>query len=158
MVLRSETKSLQASTARQMESRGSIMHKFVNADATLPIIMQDLNDPVSKVMQLTETSGRDVLKLNERHSRMSNHSVFIHFFSQVSFKMQNTYIYSVFSSLQVIDLIKRLAEVNQNRINRTTTEDSIKVYQLLRVTEKEGLEKLWKEFKNNDEQRSATLY
>lgn len=72
--------------------------------------------------------------------------------------MQNTNIYSSFSSLQAIELIKQLAEANKYSFNSTTTEDSIKVYQLLRVIPYEGLETMWKQFAGNREQRSATLY
>lgn len=57
-----------------MDKKGDITHKIVEANVYLPIVMQDLSDPYFKVMWLAETSGRDVFQLNERHSRMSNHS------------------------------------------------------------------------------------
>lgn len=157
MVLLGVTESMRAFTLGPMESKGSIVYQFVNADAIFPIIMQNLNDPMPKVMQLKETSGRDVYQLNEGDSSMSNLSVFIHFFSKVTFKMQNTNIYSSFSSLQAIELIKQLAEANKHSFNNTTTEDNIKVYQLLRVIPYEGLETMWKQFAGNREQRWATL-
>lgn len=71
--------------------------------------------------------------------------------------MQNINIYRCFSSFQAIDLIKQLAEANKHSLNSTTTEDIIKVYQLLRVIPYEGLEAMWKQFAAKREQRSATL-
>lgn len=50
MVLLGATESSSLFTSEPMESKGSIVYKFVNADANLPIMMQDLNDPVPKVM------------------------------------------------------------------------------------------------------------
>lgn len=89
---------------------------------------------------------------------MSNHSVLIPFFSQVSFKVQNSNTDSSFSSLQAIKLIEQLAEANKRGLNSATTEDCIKVYQLLRVIPLEGLETMWKQFgAGSREQRSATL-
>lgn len=140
-----------------MDKKGDIRHKIVEANAYLPIVMQDLNDIYPKVMWLAETSGRDVFHLNERHSRMSNHSVFSRPFSQASFKTQNIHIYSRCSSLQALKLIEELADANKYSLNKTTTEKSIKVYQLLRSIKYDDLEKMWKALKDKDEQRSATL-
>lgn len=142
---------------RPMNDKGDITHKIVEANVYLPIVMQDRNDPYVKVMWLAETSGKDVFHLNERHSGKSNHSVFSCPFSQASFKMQNIHIYSRFSSLQALKLIKDLADANKYSLNKTTTGDSIKVYQLLRLITYEELGKMWKAVKDQDEQRSATL-
>lgn len=140
-----------------MEPKGDITHKIIEANVFLPIVMQDLSDPYSKVMWLAVTSGRDVFYLNERHSWMSNHSVFSRPFSQASFKMQNIHIYSGFSSLQALKLIEGLADANKYSLNKDTTVDSIKVYQLLRLLKYEQLGNMWKALKEKDEQRSATL-
>lgn len=56
-------------------------------------------------------------------------------------------------SFQAIELIKRLAEANRYQIDSATTEDTIKLYQLLRVTPYEGLEDMWKQFAGNAEYR-----
>uniref|UniRef100_A0A8D0AVV6 Vitellogenin 3, phosvitinless n=1 Tax=Sander lucioperca TaxID=283035 RepID=A0A8D0AVV6_SANLU len=84
-----------------MESKGNLVYKFVNAEANVPILMQSLDNPVPKA----------------------------------------------------IELIKHLAEVNRYQIDSTTSEDTIKLYQLLRVIPYEGLEVMWKQFAANDEQR-----
>ncbi len=57
------------------------------------------------------------------------------------------------SSLQAIELIKHLAEANRYQIDSATTEDTIKVYQLLRAMPYEGLEVMWKQFAGNEEYR-----
>lgn len=142
---------------KSMNDKGDITHKIVEANVYLPIVMQDRNDPYNKVMWLAETSGRDVFHLNEKHSRKSNHSVFSRPFSQASFKMQNIHIYSRFSFLQALKLIEDLADANKYSLNKTTTENSIKVYQLLRLITYEDLGKMWKKLKDKEEQRSATL-
>lgn len=59
--------------------------------------------------------------------------------------------------MQAIELIKQLAEANKYNINSATTEDNMKLYQLLRVMPYEGLETMWKQFAANREQRSAPL-
>ncbi|KAM4629403.1 vitellogenin 3, phosvitinless [Polymixia lowei] len=84
-----------------MESKGSLIYKFVDQQANIPIVMQDLEDPVSKV----------------------------------------------------VEMIKRLAQANIYDIDSDTTEDTIKVYQLLRVIPFEGLESMWKQFAGNEEHR-----
>lgn len=71
--------------------------------------------------------------------------------------MQNTNFQSSFSSLQAIELIKQLAEANKYDINSATTEDNMKLYQLLRVMPYDGLEIMWKQFSGNTQQRSAVL-
>lgn len=50
MVLLGVTESSRPFTFEPMESKGSLVFKFVNMDARLPIIMQNLNDPMPKVM------------------------------------------------------------------------------------------------------------
>lgn len=40
--------------------KGELKYKFVDAGATFPMIMQNLNDPIPKVTYLTKTSGRDI--------------------------------------------------------------------------------------------------
>lgn len=57
------------------------------------------------------------------------------------------------SSLQAIELIKHLAEANKYQIDSATTEDTIKLYQLLRVIPYEGLDAMWKQFAGNEEHR-----
>lgn len=49
MVLLGVTDMGRALTFGAMESKGNLVYKFVNAEATLPIIMQNLNDPMPKV-------------------------------------------------------------------------------------------------------------
>lgn len=71
--------------------------------------------------------------------------------------MTNTNFKSSFSSQQAIELIKQLAEANKYDINRATTEDNMKLYQLLRVIPYEGLETMWKQFSGNTQQRSALV-
>ncbi|XP_044057060.1 vitellogenin 3, phosvitinless isoform X2 [Siniperca chuatsi] len=90
-----------AVTFGPMESKGNLVYKFVSAEANVPIIMQNLEDPVPKA----------------------------------------------------IELIKHLAEANIYQIDSATTEDTIKLYQLLRVTPYEGLEVMWKQFAGNEEHR-----
>ncbi|XP_063747653.1 vitellogenin 3, phosvitinless isoform X1 [Eleginops maclovinus] len=101
MVLLGVTNTVRALTYGPMESKGSLVYKFVNAEANLPIMMQNLDDPVPKA----------------------------------------------------IELIKHLAEANRYQVDSTTTEDTIKLYQLLRVTPYEGLESMWKQLAGNEEHR-----
>nr|XP_019936246.1 PREDICTED: vitellogenin-like [Paralichthys olivaceus] len=54
---------------------------------------------------------------------------------------------------KAMELIKHLAEANRYQIDSATTEDTIKVYQLLRVIPYEGLEEMWKQFAGNEEYR-----
>uniref|UniRef100_A0A668AAY5 Vitellogenin 3, phosvitinless n=1 Tax=Myripristis murdjan TaxID=586833 RepID=A0A668AAY5_9TELE len=85
-----------------MESKGSLVYKFVEEQANIPLLMQNLDDPVV---------------------------------------------------MQAVELIKRLAEATAYQIDNAKTEDTIRVYQLLRVTPFEGLEAMWKQFAGNEEQR-----
>ncbi|KAM4740042.1 vitellogenin 3, phosvitinless [Anableps anableps] len=101
LVLLRVNDSSRASTYGPMESKGNIVYKFEDVDTNIPILKQDLNDPVPKA----------------------------------------------------IELIKRLAEVNSGSIDNATTEDSIKVYQLLRVMPYEGLENMWKQLAENPKYR-----
>uniref|UniRef100_A0A3Q3K2X2 Vitellogenin domain-containing protein n=1 Tax=Monopterus albus TaxID=43700 RepID=A0A3Q3K2X2_MONAL len=82
-------------------SRGNLVYKFVNAEANVPIMMQDLANPVPKAKEL----------------------------------------------------IKHLAEANNYQIDSATTEDTIKLYQLLRVMPYEGLDGIWKQVKETEEHR-----
>uniref|UniRef100_A0A8D3CBF9 Vitellogenin 3, phosvitinless n=1 Tax=Scophthalmus maximus TaxID=52904 RepID=A0A8D3CBF9_SCOMX len=84
-----------------VESKGDLVYKFVNARVNIPMLMQNLEDPVPKA----------------------------------------------------VELIKRLAEANRYQIDSATTEDSIKVYQLLRVIPYEGLENMWTQLAGNKYQR-----
>uniref|UniRef100_A0A7N8XL44 Vitellogenin 3, phosvitinless n=1 Tax=Mastacembelus armatus TaxID=205130 RepID=A0A7N8XL44_9TELE len=95
----SDTKS--AITFEQMGSRGNIVYKFVGAHTNVPIMMQNLEDPVPKA----------------------------------------------------IELIKHLAEANKYHIDNAVTEDTIKLYQLLRMIPYEGLDVMWKQFAGNEEHR-----
>ncbi|XP_056131908.1 vitellogenin 3, phosvitinless [Lampris incognitus] len=84
-----------------LENKGSLVYKFASEEAIIPIVMENLQDPVPKI----------------------------------------------------IELIKRLAEANIYRLDSATTEDLMKVYQLLRATPFEGLEEMWKQFAGNPEHR-----
>nr|ACI30219.1 vitellogenin C [Xenotoca eiseni] len=88
-----------------MESKGDIVLKFEDVDINIPIIMQNLDDPAPKA----------------------------------------------------IELIKRLAEANSDGIDSETTEDSIKVYQLMRVIPYEELENMWKQLAENPKYRRWML-
>ncbi|XP_034085695.1 vitellogenin 3, phosvitinless isoform X2 [Gymnodraco acuticeps] len=101
MVLLGVTDTARAVTYGPMESKGSLVYKFVNAQANIPIIMQNLDDPVPKA----------------------------------------------------VEMIKHLAEANRYQVDSTTSQDTIKVYQLLRVTPYEGLELMWKQLAGNEEHR-----
>ncbi|XP_070687869.1 vitellogenin 3, phosvitinless [Pempheris klunzingeri] len=101
MVLLSVSDTARAVTFGPMESKGNLVYKFVNAEVNMPIIMQNLQDPVPKA----------------------------------------------------VELIKQLAEANKYQIDSATTEDAIKLYQLLRVIPYEGLDAMWKQFAGNEEHR-----
>ncbi|XP_034737765.1 vitellogenin 3, phosvitinless [Etheostoma cragini] len=101
MVLLGVSDTQRAVVSGPMESKGNLVYHFVNADANVPILMQRIDNPVPKA----------------------------------------------------IELIKRLAEVNRYKIDSATTEDTIKLYQLLRAIPYEELEVMWKQFAANDEQR-----
>ncbi|XP_033936675.1 vitellogenin 3, phosvitinless isoform X2 [Pseudochaenichthys georgianus] len=101
MVLLGVTDTARAVTYGPMESKGSLVYKFVNAQANIPIIMQNLDDPVPKA----------------------------------------------------VEMIKHLAEANRYQVDIATSQDTIKVYQLLRVTPYEGLELMWKQLAGNEEHR-----
>ena len=55
--------------------------------------------------------------------------------------------------LQAIELIKQLAEANKYQIDSATTENTMKLYQFLRVMPYEGLETMWKQFAGHQEHR-----
>ncbi|XP_060890985.1 vitellogenin 3, phosvitinless [Labrus mixtus] len=101
MVLLGVTDTAEALTYGPLESKGSLVYKFVEAEADVPIMMQNLENPIPKA----------------------------------------------------IELVKKLAEVNKYAIDSATTEDAIKLYQLLRVIDYEGLEAMWKQFKGDEEYR-----
>ncbi|XP_062279606.1 vitellogenin 3, phosvitinless isoform X2 [Scomber scombrus] len=101
MVLLSVSDTARAVMFGPMESKGNLIYKFVNAGANVPIMMQNLEDPVPKASEL----------------------------------------------------IKQLAQANSYQIDSATTEDTVKLYQLLRVMPYEGLETMWKEFAGNEEHR-----
>lgn len=50
MVLLGVSDTARAVTYGPMESKGSLVYKFVNAEANVPIMMQNLDDPVPKVI------------------------------------------------------------------------------------------------------------
>lgn len=52
-----------------------------------------------------------------------------------------------------MELIKHLAEANKYQVDSATTEDTIKLYQLLRVMPYEGLEAMWKQLAGDEEYR-----
>lgn len=101
LVLLSVSDRAEILTFGPMESKGSLVFKFVEAESDVPIMMQNLQDPVPKA----------------------------------------------------IALIKKLAEANKYSIDSALIEDTMKLYQLLRVTDYEGLEAMWKEFKGNEDYR-----
>ncbi|XP_061831451.1 vitellogenin 3, phosvitinless [Nerophis lumbriciformis] len=101
LVLLDVTDTLSAVTFTAMEDRGNIVYKFIDATAELPIIMQNLDGPLAKA----------------------------------------------------VELIKRLAEVNVYQIDSSTSEDTIKLYQLLRSVPYEGLEVMWKQLAGDEEHR-----
>ncbi|XP_056234769.1 vitellogenin 3, phosvitinless [Seriola aureovittata] len=101
IVLLGVTDTVRAVTFGPVESKGNLVYKFVNTAANVPLLMQNLEDPVPKA----------------------------------------------------VELIKRLAEANRYQIDSATTEDIIKLYQLLRVTPYEGLDEMWKQFAGNEEHR-----
>ncbi|XP_042368565.1 vitellogenin 3, phosvitinless [Plectropomus leopardus] len=101
MVLLGVSDTARAVTFGPMESKGNLIYKFVNTQVNVPIIMQNLDDPVPKA----------------------------------------------------IELVKHMAEVNRYQIDSATTEDSIKLYQLLRAMPYEGLEAMWKQLAGNEEHR-----
>ncbi|XP_076582051.1 vitellogenin 3, phosvitinless [Chaetodon auriga] len=101
MVLLGVSDTARAVTFGPMESKGNLVYKFVSAQANIPIMMQNLEEPVPKA----------------------------------------------------VELIKNLAEANKYQIDSATTEDTIKLYQLLRVTPYEGLETMWRQFAGNEEHR-----
>ncbi|KAM3876377.1 vitellogenin 3, phosvitinless [Diretmus argenteus] len=101
LVLLSVTDTVGSVTITPTENRGSLMYKFVDNEVDIPILMQNLEDPMPKV----------------------------------------------------VELIKRLAQANIYLIDSATTEDTMKVIQLLRVIPFEGLESLWKQLEGNDEHR-----
>uniref|UniRef100_UPI0037E9A8CE vitellogenin 3, phosvitinless n=1 Tax=Semicossyphus pulcher TaxID=241346 RepID=UPI0037E9A8CE len=101
MVLLGVSDTASALTFGPMESKGNLVYKFVDAETDVPIMMQNLEDPVPKA----------------------------------------------------IELVKKMAEANKYDIDSATTEDAIKLYQLLRVTDYEGLEAMWKQFAGNAEHR-----
>ncbi|XP_054908990.1 vitellogenin 3, phosvitinless [Poeciliopsis prolifica] len=86
-------------------NKGNIIHKFEDVDINFPMMMQNLNNPVPKA----------------------------------------------------IELVKRLSDLNRASIDNATTEDSMKLYHLLRVIPNEGLENMWKELAGNPTYRSWFL-
>lgn len=50
MVLLDVTDTASAVTYGPMESKGNLVHKFVDAEVNVPIMMQNLEEPVPKVM------------------------------------------------------------------------------------------------------------
>ncbi|XP_068175413.1 vitellogenin 3, phosvitinless [Antennarius striatus] len=101
IVLLSVSDTARPVTLGPVENKGSLVHKFVDAEANIPIMMQNLNNPIQKATEL----------------------------------------------------IKEMAEMNKDQINSSTTENAIKVYQLLRVVSYEGLEAMWKQLAGNSEHR-----
>nr|QAA78850.1 vitellogenin C [Channa punctata] len=101
MVLLSESVTAGAVTLGPMENRGNLVYKFAHAEANVPIMMQNLADPIPKA----------------------------------------------------VALIKRLAEANNYQIDSVSTEETIKLYQLLRVIPFEGLDATWRQVAGNKEHR-----
>uniref|UniRef100_A0A3B4H4M0 Vitellogenin-like n=1 Tax=Pundamilia nyererei TaxID=303518 RepID=A0A3B4H4M0_9CICH len=59
--------------------------------------------------------------------------------------------------LQAIRMIKQLAEDHKNQIKKETTEDTLKVYQLLRMLQDRDLDEMWVELARNNEHRRFFL-
>ncbi|XP_030582856.1 vitellogenin 3, phosvitinless isoform X2 [Archocentrus centrarchus] len=105
MVLTRLSEGSRAASAGPMENRGNLVYKFVNSDANIPLVMQDMADPKPKALRM----------------------------------------------------IKQLAENHRNQINNATTEDTLKVYELLRVLQERDLDEMWVELARNDEHRRFFL-
>ncbi|KAF3690845.1 Vitellogenin [Channa argus] len=101
MALLSESVTASAITLGPMENKGNLVYKFVRAEANVPIMMQNLADPIPKA----------------------------------------------------IALIKHLAAANNYQIDSATTEETIKLYQILRVTPFEGLDAMWRQVAGNKDHR-----
>ncbi|KAJ3598959.1 hypothetical protein NHX12_032922 [Muraenolepis orangiensis] len=99
------TDTAAALTLGPMEPKGNIVYKFVKNQGDLPIMMQNLDRPIPRI----------------------------------------------------VELITHLAQANIYKIDSTTTEDVLKVYQLLRVVPLEGLDALWKQLSGNAEHRQWFL-
>lgn len=52
MVLLSVTDTERAVMFGPMESKGNLLYKFVSAQVNMPILMQNLEDPLPKVIQI----------------------------------------------------------------------------------------------------------
>uniref|UniRef100_A0A3P9DIS0 Vitellogenin 3, phosvitinless n=1 Tax=Maylandia zebra TaxID=106582 RepID=A0A3P9DIS0_9CICH len=89
----------------QLQNRGDIVHKLVNSNANIPLVMQDLAEPKAKAIRM----------------------------------------------------IKQLAEDHKNQIKKETTEDTLKVYQLLRMLQDRDLDEMWVELARNNEHRRFFL-
>ncbi|XP_005800536.1 vitellogenin-like [Xiphophorus maculatus] len=101
LVLLSMNNTARGRTYGPIETKGNIIYKFEDVDINIPIMMQNLDNPVPKA----------------------------------------------------IELIKRLSEANSGTIDSATTEDSMKLYHLLRVTPFEELENMWKQLAENPKYR-----
>lgn len=51
MVLIGVSDTARAASFGPVESKGSLVYKFVNAGANIPLLMQNLEDPVPKVIR-----------------------------------------------------------------------------------------------------------
>lgn len=65
MVLIRVSEGSRVTQAGPVENRGDLVYKLVNADANIPLVMQDVRDPKPKVM------GRLVLKHPPDYNKMS---------------------------------------------------------------------------------------
>lgn len=57
------------------------------------------------------------------------------------------------SCLQALTMIKQMAEDHKNQIKKETTENTLKVYQLLRMLQDRDLDAMWVELAKNNEYR-----
>ncbi|XP_037554173.1 vitellogenin 3, phosvitinless [Nematolebias whitei] len=101
LTLLSVSDTVSTITPGPMESKGDIVYKFEDVDVHMPIVMQNLDNPIPKA----------------------------------------------------VELIKHLAEANMHMIDNASTDDIIKVYQLMKVIPTEGLESMWKQFADSPEYR-----
>lgn len=72
MVLLSVSDTARAVTFGPMVSKGNLVYKFVNAEANVPIMMQNLDDPVPKVIMLLHKIPSFVKYFPKRSRKHSN--------------------------------------------------------------------------------------
>ncbi|XP_049588160.1 vitellogenin 3, phosvitinless [Syngnathus scovelli] len=107
--------------------------------ATKELVLLDVRDKPSAV--------------TGKHGPMENRGNIIYKFVKAGAHLPILMQKSDDASSKAVELIKHLAEVNKYQIESATTEDVMKLYQLLRLVPYEGLEAMWKQFAAHDEYR-----